>query len=192
MTTTTSRATSLVAAFALLVGVGCASSGARSLPDERSGIGTMTIDAVSSRFDIQYMEDVSVVRDTVHAIVEEVWNLVPEAYVQLGIPIGGVNPEARLLGNTGFRARDDLSDLRLSRIISCGRTMTGDIAERYDVELEVLTQVHDAEGASVVASVVEATARPRGVSGNAVRCSSTGRLEREIVQRVRTQLVGIE
>lgn len=181
-----------LATAVLLAGAGCASSGAESLPDENSGIGTVTIDAVSSRFDIEYMEDVSVTRDTVHAIAEEVWNLVPEAYVQLDIPIRGVNPDARLLGNTGFRARGHLADLRLSRLVNCGRTMTGDIADRYDVELKVLTQVHDVDGRSVVASVVEATARPRGVSGNPVRCSSSGRLEREIVTRVQTQLVGIE
>lgn len=172
---------------------GCASSqGAQELPDERSGVGTVTIDAVTSRFDIRVMEEVSPVRDTVNAIVEEVWNLVPEAYVQLGVPISGVNPEARLLGNNGFRARGNFGDTRLSELVNCGRTMTGDIADEYDLRFEVMTQVHDAEGKSVVTSVVEAVARPRGVSGNAVHCSSTGKLEREIVRLVRTQLVGIE
>lgn len=186
---------SALAALALVAlgAAGCASSqGSQELPDERSGIGTVTIDAVSSRFDIRVMEDVSPVRDTVGAIVEEVWNLVPEAYVQVGVPIDGVNPEARLLGNNGFRAQGNFGDVRLSDLVNCGRTMTGDIAEEYDLRFEVMTQVHDADGRSVVTSVVAATARPRGVSGNTVRCSSTGKLEREIVKRVRTRLVGIE
>lgn len=189
------RATSLLAALTLLVlaGTGCASSqGARSLPDERSGIGTMSIDAASSRFDIRFMEDVSPVRDTVSAIVEEVWNLVPQAYLQLDVPIRGVNPEARLLGNTEFRAEGNFGDVRLSELVHCGRTMTGEIADRYALQFSVLTQVQEADGRSVVASVVEATARPRGVSGNTVRCSSTGKLEREIVKHIRLELVGIE
>lgn len=187
------RAVLALLALIALGAAGCASSqGARDLPDERSGIGTVTIDAVSSRFDIRVMEDVTRARDTVNAIVEEVWNLVPEAYVQLGVPIAGVNPEARLLGNNGFRAEGNFGDVRLSELVNCGRTMTGDIADEYDLRFEVMTQVHDAEGRSVVTSVVQATARPRGVSGNAVRCSSTGKLEREIVKRVRTELVGIE
>lgn len=152
----------------------------------------MTIDAVSSRFDIRYIENVSAVRDTVNAIVEEVWNLLPEAYVELGIPLGGVNPRARLLGNIGFRATGELGEMRISELLHCGRTMTGDIADQYQIHLRVLTQVRDADGTSVVSSMVDATARPQGVSGNAVRCSSTGRLESEIVKRVRSQLVGIE
>lgn len=192
--TRTFRTRTALAALALVAlgAPGCASSqGAQEVPDSRSAIGTMTIDAVSSRFDIRVMEDVTPVRDTVNAIVEEVWNLVPEAYVQLGVPIGGVNPEARLLGNNGFRAEGNFGDMRLSELVSCGRTMTGDIAEEYDLRFVVMTQVQDAEGRSVVTSVVRATARPRGVSGNAVRCSSTGKLEREIVKRVRAQLVGL-
>lgn len=171
----------------------CASSpGAQQLPEGRSAIGTMTIDAATSRFDIRYMEEVSPVEDTVNAIVEEVWNLVPEAYVQVGVPIGGVNPEARLLGNTSFQARGELAGTRLSDLVDCGRTMTGDIANQYDLQFSVLTQVREEGGKSVVATLVDATAQPRGVSGNAVACSSTGKLEREIVTRIRSQLLGIE
>lgn len=189
------RTRSALAALALVaLGVaGCASSrGADEVPDTRSGIGTLTIDALSSRFDIRVMEDVTPVRDTVSAIVEEVWNLVPEAYVRLGVPIEGVNPEARLLGTNGFRPDGNFGDMRLPELVNCGRTMTGEIADEYDLRFDVLTQVHDADGRSVVTTVVEASARPRGVSGNTVHCSSTGKLEREIVKRVRTQLVGIE
>lgn len=171
----------------------CVSSrGAEELPSAQRGIGTMSIDAVTAQFDIRYVEDVSPVRDTVSAIVEKVWNLLPEAYAQLDVPIEGANPDARLLGNTGFRPHDRLADMRLSEVVSCGRTLTGELADQYDLQLKVLTQIHEAEGKSVVSSVVDATARPRGVSGNTVRCSSTGRLEHEIVTRIRSQLVNIE
>lgn len=198
--------TAALSVIAALGVVGCASSGGSSspsssadedqqLPDAETGIGTMTIDVLNSfgsQFRVDYIEDVSPVSDTVNAIVEEVWSLVPDAYVDLGIPIAGVNPEARLLGNTDFRTRSEIADTRISKFLNCGRTMTGDIADQHDILLRVLTQVQDADGKSVVATVVDATARPRGRSGNTVQCSSTGRLENEIVTRVRSQLVGIE
>lgn len=192
---TRSGVCSFVAVLALIAAgaAGCASSGgAEELPDQQSGIGTMRIDAVSSTFKFRYIEDVSPVRDTVNAIVEEVWNLLPEAYVQVGVPIAGVNPGARLLGNTNFRAQGNLGDMRLSDLVTCGRTMTGEIAEQYDLVFSVLTQIQEEDGKSLVSTVVDASARPRGVSGNAVTCSSTGELERAIVTRIRSQLVGIE
>lgn len=165
---------------------------AQELPDAQSGIGTLTIDVISSRFRLDYIETVSPVSDTVSAIVEEVWNHVPQAYVDLGIPIGGVNPQARLLGNTSFQARGKLGDVRISELLNCGRTMTGSIANQFEITFRVLTQVEEADGKSLVSSVVDAIARPKGVSGNTVECSSTGRLENEIVDRVRAHLVGID
>lgn len=196
------RTASLLTALAFLAlgSVNCASSrSTESLPEARTGIGTTTISlggadirGMDARFSLREVDDVTPVRDTVNAIAEEVWSLVPEVYVQLGVPIHGVNPEARLLGNTSFRAEGNFAETRLSQLVNCGRTLTGDVADEYDLHFSVLTQVEEADGRSVVASLVEATARPRNVAGSPQRCSSTGSLEREIVKRVRTQLVGIE
>lgn len=201
----TFRALSGLAALAVgaAVAVGCASSApAEGIGEGERGItktnissmaiGSVPVDALTRRFDLRSVEEVSPVRDTVSATVEVVWNLVPQAYVDLGIPLAGVNPDARLLGNTGFRARETLGDLRISELVDCGRTIAGDIADRYHVYFHVLTQVKEADGEAVVVSVVDATARPTGVGGHAVQCSSRGRLEREILTRIRSHLVGIE
>ena len=188
------RLSLLAALLASLVAAACVSTGQREIAGEQSGVSSMNIDVgvVSSAYDLRYVEDLTPVVDTVGAPLEPVWNALPDAYVRLGIPLRSVNPEARLLGNDGFRARGELGGERISRYIHCGRTMTGDIADQYDIYMTILTQVQAVEGTdrTRVVSLVDARAQPTSRSGNAVRCSSRQRLEDAIVGAIGLALAG--
>lgn len=179
------------AALAALATTACASGGAE-MPQSQSGFSDVSIDGALSEYDLRLVTNVSPQVDTVDAIVEEVWNALPQAYVAVGVPIGGVNPEARLLGNKGFRVYRELGDHRVSDFLSCGRSITGSNADQLEVHLSVVSQLEETGGKTLVSTLVRGFAQPQGVSGNPIRCSSTGDLESDIVTRIRTALVGIE
>lgn len=182
------RSILLFAAVSAAALTACATSGPSRIADEQRAMSSMRIDigGVSGAFDLRYMEDLRPAEDTIGAPLDAVWNALPGAYVQLDIPLASVNPDARLLGNDGFRAQGRLGEERISSYIHCGRTMTGSIADEADVFFVVLTQLQEVDaGRTRVVTLVDATARPSATSGNSVRCSSRGRLERALHRRVR-------
>jgi hypothetical protein len=178
----------------LVAAVACASTGQTEIADEQSGVSSMNIDVggMSSAYDLRYVEDLTPVVDTVDAPLDPVWNALPDAYVRLGVPLREVNPEAHLLGNDGFRVRGELGGERISRYIHCGRTMTGDIADQYDIYMTILTQVQAVEGTdrTRVVSLVDARAQPTSRSGNALRCTSSQRLEDAILGAIGLAMAG--
>lgn len=171
----------------------CASGGGQeSISEEQRGMSSMRIDVggLSGAFDLRYVEDIAPAEDTLDAPVARLWDALPGAYVELDIPLASVNAEARLLGNDGFRAQGRLGQERISQYIHCGRRMTGDIADRYEVYFTILSQVQDVEGTgrTRIVTLVDATASPSSTSGNAVRCSSRGRLEQRIHEKLRARV----
>ncbi len=101
-----------------------------------------------------------------------------QVYEMLGIPDHGVNPAGTEYGNPSFRGRR-IEGKRLSRYIDCGMGVTAiPNADDYQVTLMVLSRVSAAdEGGTMVVTTVDATAKPRAVSGNPVHCQSKGTLE---------------
>lgn len=182
------RSRSAAPLLAVLLLAGCVTATSR-INGDRKAVWPLRIQSARGSFDLEFLDAASVSRDTVRAIIQEVWSRLPESYSELAIPLDGVNPEAWLLGNVGFRAHGRLGGTPMTDYLQCGRTLTGDVADRYEVRLAVATQLHEAEGGTVVVSAVSAHARPQAVSGNALHCTSTGLLERRIVQRIRRNLV---
>ena len=117
----------------------------------------------------------------------------PRVYEMLGIPDHGVNPEGTQYGNVRFRARR-IEGKRLSNYIDCGMGPTAiPKADDYQVTLSVLTRLTPGEdGGTMVVTTVEATGKPRAVSGNPVYCQSNGTLEKRLADLVVWVLVGGE
>ena len=173
----------------LLAGLtGCA-SGATDLDGDRKVVWPLQFTGASRTLDLRFVDAVTIYRDTVNAVIEEVWSRLPESYVELDIPIGGANPDAWLMGNPGFRVHGRLGGTPMTDYLECGRTLTGDVAEQYELRLAVMTQLHRIDGRTLFVSAVAATARPQSTSGNLRQCASTGRLERRIATRIRENLV---
>lgn len=173
----------------LVVGLAGCASGATDLDGDRKVVWPLQFTGASRALDLRFVDAVTTYRDTVNAIIEEVWSRLPESYVELDIPIGGVNPDAWLLGNPGFRAHGRVGGTPLTDYLECGRTLTGDVADQYELRLAVMTQLHRIDGRTLVVSAVAATARPQSTSGNLQQCASTGRLEHRITNRIRENLV---
>jgi hypothetical protein len=132
----------------------------------------------------------TVTSHTVDSPLEEVWGILPKVYEQLGIGLTTHDPKQRRTGNAGFRPTR-IDGTRLSRFFDCGRGVTATPnADRYQVTVALSTTVLGAgDGRTRVDVEVNASAKPRDVSGNAVHCSSKGTLEERIVAAIRGRLI---
>jgi hypothetical protein len=128
---------------------------------------------------------------TVQAPPERVWAVLPTVYEGLNIPVGTIDPNARLIGNRRVQVRSGrVATGRATTYLNCGNTGLGaPIADSYEVHMSVLTQLVPSDGGTTqVQTSVEGNATQRGVSGAPVRCASSGRLEEQIAAAIRQQL----
>ena len=145
---------------------------------------------VQSAGRLQIFNDPGVGSRTVPAPVDSVWQVMPAVFTQLDIPEHGVDPQHRMYGNPSFRA-SRVEGKRLSSYIDCGMGATATPnADQYQVTMAVLaTLTASGDTATVVTTTVDATGRPRSVSGNPVHCQSKGVLEMRVAQLVMFELV---
>lgn len=116
----------------------------------------------------------------------QLWAAFPAAYAALGLPAGqgGEAQGASVVGP--FQLTRRLGQVSLSRYLDCGSTLTLPRADAYTITLQLTTGLEPAgDGVTNVATLVQATARPRDTSGNAVSCISTGLLERRLAEELR-------
>lgn len=149
----------------------------------------MNPSGVSHAFDLRQVGYLSPSEDVIGAPRDRVWNALPTAWVALDLPLRTVNAEAHLLDTELFEMRRKLGVERVSSFVNCGRSITGDLADRYEVYFRVLTQLKPAESpdSTHVITLVKATAHASATTGNLVRCSSTGRLERALLESTRVE-----
>lgn len=103
------------------------------------------------------------------------------AYDSLGIPVGAIDSRTLTLGNNGYRMRNSIAGVRMSRYFDCGGgANTAPNAERYTVHIIIASQIKSAGKDAEVRTALDATARPEGMTVSSVRCASTARLERQI------------
>lgn len=120
---------------------------------------------------------------TLDAPVEHVWAAVQHVYDDLKLPPTTLVTSERRIGYDGARLRGKLAGERLAKLVDCGRALDGqDIADAYEVSLELLTAVAPSSDGVTLASLVTATAKPVSTQGDPVRCVSTGRLEARIAE----------
>jgi hypothetical protein len=85
-----------------------------------------------------------------------------------------------------MKAHKQLGSTPLSKFIDCGNTQGFPSADTYEVQLLVRTQLEgQADGTTVVATMVEAVGRPMMVAGEYTRCSSKGALEDRIADALK-------
>jgi len=126
----------------------------------------------------------------VAASATETFAMAKQTIDAMKLPITGIDSTHWLLANTGFKARRALAGHGMSWAFQCGSTMTGDYADTarlsiaYALFVEPTTEGHSRMGLAVIAGAetIDGTAR------DPWDCSSTGRLEQEIVERVRANV----
>lgn len=122
-------------------------------------------------------------RHVIRAPKDSVWRVLPDAFERLDIDPEQISPSSYDIGNTQFVTRS-IEGNRLSRFLRCGSSVgNSDNADTYRVTMSVITRVRvDDNGQTLLQTEITASAKPRTVSGNAVICSTTGRLERRIAE----------
>ncbi len=180
--------------FASLVVTACASgsSGRRPASPSAPAASPFHIEgAISSLGTTRILNDPRTVARTIAAPVAHVWGTLPGVYDTLGIADAGADEEAKVFGRLEFRPRR-LDGRMLSTFLNCGMGATAvPKADDYDITMSVLTQVKPGgDGATILATTVLASGKPRAESGNAVYCDSRGTLEARIFDMVLRALDG--
>jgi hypothetical protein len=122
----------------------------------------------------------------IKAPVDKVWAMLPSVFAELGLPVNLFVDKTHQIGARSARFRGRVGKTRLSQYVSCGADITGeDKANTYEVTLDVMSAIGPlAEGQTNLLTMVTASGRPLATSGEAVRCTSTGAIERSLAQLV--------
>lgn len=172
--------------FALGATGACASSAPEAAPPTPENVSRVGVTVSHGGLGgAEIRNDPGAVARTVAAALDSVWAVLPEVYEALGIAGAGADPERKVFGNPEFKPRR-IDGQRLSRYIDCGRGVTAaPRADEFDVTMSVLTRLTAAEGGgTLVQTTVQATGKPRAVSGNPVFCPSRGTLELRVAELV--------
>lgn len=116
---------------------------------------------------------------------ERVFRALATVYEGLGLKVNVLDTQARRIGVENARVRRQLGGQRMGRYLECGERLGGQVAETDDITLTLMTQVSPDGQNSTLRTLVDARARPIGVSGNPITCATTGALEERIVEMVR-------
>lgn len=164
--------------FALAAVCGCAASTSTT-----SGRATETVRVAGSGIGMTTTPNTGATVATVPFASEEVWRTMPSVFQALGIPVTTIDPKKHLMGNEGFKLRQQLGGVRLSKYIECGTTQIGPNADSYEVYITISTDVQPgASGGAKISTIFEASARPLNFAQEYSRCSSKGVLEPKIVE----------
>jgi hypothetical protein len=122
--------------------------------------------------------------------VDKAWAAIPAVFGELGIEPGVVDSKQHVFGNAGENFRNVLGRQRLSKYFECGATAGMSNADTYDVLVRVISQIVPTDvGLATLRTQVEATAHAVAVSGQVVRCASTGALEARIAHMLSEQAI---
>jgi hypothetical protein len=126
--------------------------------------------------------------DTLAVSSDKAWAALNQVYSQLGISLTVVDTQMRVIGSLRGLQRRPVAGERLSRVVECGTGQYGPNADRYSVQLTVLTHVRAInDKQSVIDSRVGGNASPNGLSST-VNCASTGVLEEKVVDMLKKAL----
>jgi len=178
-----------VAAAIFLTAMACSTQapGIETSPGPRPGVLP-----TGSGAEINLARDSYVDEDVVPGSVADVWRVLPVAWGDAQVPVNSANTAQRTLRSGSFKAPSRIVGKSLSDFFDCGYSISGPRVTLWEVTVDVASAVlPDSAGMSRVATMVNASARPRdGSSTGSVACTSRGELERIIVGNVKVRLGG--
>src|SRR6185437_2443078 len=125
----------------------------------------------------------------VDVTVVQAFDALPAAYAKLGIrnaavldTTGGVYT----VGARNLRLHGTLGGTHLSSYIDCGSGTMSSPADTYDVIFSASTYITPRGEGATLHTLVEASAKDPMANSPRVRCTSTGRFERELATLVST------
>ncbi len=120
---------------------------------------------------------------------DAVWSALPAVFDSLAIPVTRSDKADMILGTDGFRVRQRLARVPLSRYFDCGTTQVGPNADSYEVFLIVISRLKPAAaGTTTVEVSINARARPVAFSQAYSACVDTGALDTRFRALLRAEL----
>ena len=180
--------------FLFFLGCATAEPGAvdiRGGPQIQTVMAGAVVGGESTGTSIRYVGEPVIVEEVVPAPREEVWPLLLEAYRAEGLEPDGADSEAGILTLSRVEWSRTLNGVPLSTFLNCGPSATGrPLADDARIVSAIASQVATEEnGATRVVIRFEAVAFPFDASlGLSRTCTSEGKLEREILNRIQTAL----
>lgn len=181
------RARAVFALAALSACAACASGGGASpqvVQDPMAG--TQAVTRIETNAGAAEIRTVHVpdegLATPVPADADKAFSVLQGVYEGLGLKVNTLVSGTHVVGLRDGRAPRRVGGLPLSRLLECGTDVTGLAnADAYAVTLTVLSRVDVVSPtSSVIQTQVVASARPRSISGTALRCGTSGRLEQAI------------
>lgn len=122
---------------------------------------------------------------TISAPVDSVWGVLPAVYTKLEIAPEVSDRNAAVFGTRAHTA-SRLAGGRAMDLLRCPNSGSGSSLGAYRTRITILTTVAELPGGSTgVSTEVSGTATSvEGTSTGAVRCASTGEIERRIVELI--------
>jgi len=120
---------------------------------------------------------------------DQVWAVLPQVFEQLDIPVTTQNRAALQMGNAGYVARR-VEGKRMSTYLDCGTSLSGVLADAYDITLQLFVQLRPTSEADTEVTVtIDGLGEPRSTSGTPVHCSSKKVLEDRVTELVAEALL---
>ena len=163
-------------------------------PNRPTAVGEQVVRLATPNEDLQVTLSRSGVDyvDSVPSNPARAWAELPAVFGALGLPVNGLDPKALELRVNGFQVRR-VGGKPPSAWLDCGHgAMGGTYADSYQVSLTLSTRLAGKGEGTAVHSSVQATARPRAVSGEPVPCRSLGTLERRVAELLRQRTSGAD
>jgi hypothetical protein len=173
-------------ALALVLLSGCAGGG---LADPAAGPTTTQVDAAGSSYSLGTTRSNAVATYTIPAPVATVRDALPAVFEALQVPHGTIAGTASVYGTPAFRLRGSLAGQRPGNLLDCGKNPIGaPMADVGEIQASIQAAPQPAGELSTQLQIrIDATATSRTI-GATSPCTSTGVLERWIVQQLRSRL----
>ena len=177
------RRASPYAALSTALLAACASASKNAPPEQVSMAPSNTrIETPGATYELRNVTSDRAEAITVKVKPEVAWTKMTAVYAEVGLPVNMYVDATRQIGARGVRARGRLGNVRLAQLVSCGTDVTGeDKASSYEITFDVASAIGAApDGNTHVLTMVTASGRPMATSGDPVRCTTTGQLEKRI------------
>lgn len=170
-----------VCSVALLALGGCATGSGTDTPVGAAADRTTRIASRGGATDVRAIADEQVQRGLLLDTRENVWARLPAVFEEIGVEVTYSDPVGYAMGNRGFRVRR-IDGERPDEWVDCGMGPTArPYANEYEVTMGLTVQLRAVEEGTRADVRMDASAKPRDVSGASLPCRSKNTLERRIL-----------
>ena len=130
------------------------------------------------------------VTNEVSGSVQETWDALVAVYEELDLQVTAADPNGWVLAARQNRM-SRLGGQRNSNWVDCGSDLTGEVADKSFITFDVVSRLTGKSANSTeLQSPLQARGRRRDNASGEMLCSTEGRLEIEIQERVAARLAG--